>query len=300
MKMAVIVLAIVAVVAAGLAGYAVWKMDSGVDVPDLVGQTLADAKGEATSAGLAHSIEHAYSDKVEKGTVTRQQPASGEKVAKGTTVVLWVSDGAAKVAVPDVSGQTLEQAEAALTAEGLSIKPVAGASTAVENGQIYEEEPAAGTEVPRGSVVIVYYSHTSPTVVVPALTGLTQAQATSRLNGSGLALGTVGTQVSTTAAQGTVISQSLPATVKVARGTKVSVVLAGAPPEPVVPDVLNMPYKQAQNKLTAHGFEVRTSWSPGTGMSPGAVIRVVPAVGTPVPEGSIVHIYVEDSADGSQ
>jgi len=33
-------------------------------------------------------------------------------------------------------------------------------------------------------------------------------------------------------------------------------------------------------------------------MEPGAVIKVVPAVGTPVPEGSIIHIYVEESGNG--
>jgi beta-lactam-binding protein with PASTA domain len=65
-----------------------------------------------------------------------------------------------------------------------------------------------------------------------------------------------------------------------------------------VPDVLNVPYKHAQNQLTEKGFQVRTTWTTGGGMEPGAVIKVVPAVGTPVPEGSIIHIYVEESGNG--
>jgi serine/threonine-protein kinase len=297
MKVAVIVLAVVAVIAAGVAGFAIWKMDAGVKVPDVTGQKPADAKTEVSDAGLAYTVHKAYSNATEAGMVARQEPAAGEHAAKGSTVSIWVSEGAAKVAVPDVSGQTVEAADAALTAAGLNAKSVAGASGDVEQGQIYSEVPDAGTEVPRGSVITIYFSSTSPTVAVPALTGLTEAQAVNRLQGSGLALGSVGTQTSATAKQGTVVAQSLPATEKVARGTKVSITLAAGAPEPTVPDVLNMPYKTAENKLTAAGFQVRMSWTPGTGMQAGAVVKVVPDVGMPVPEGSLIHIYVEESGD---
>lgn len=298
MKALVVILAVVAIVAAGVAGYAIWKMESGVAVPDVVGTALAGAKSEMSGAGLAYVVSRAYSNDIAEGKVAKQHPAAGDKVAKGSMVTIWVSEGSETVAVPDVNGQTVDAADAALTAAGLNIKHVAGSDSGVQTGQIYKEVPASGTEVPRGSVITVYWSHTKPTVAVPALKGLTEAQAANRLKGAGLYLGSVGSQTSATATQGTVLSQSIPATERVSRGTKVSVVLAAAPPEPLVPDVLNMPYKHAENKLLAAGFQVRMTWSKGTGMSPGAVVKVVPAVGTPVPEGSIIHIYVEESADG--
>jgi serine/threonine-protein kinase len=295
MKVAVIILAVVAIVAAAVAGFAIWKMDSGVAVPDVVGQKAADATSALSDAGLAYSVQHAYSDDVDEGTIDKEQPSAGSNVAKGSMVVIWVSDGPSKLAVPDVVGQAVADADTALTAAGLNARQVAGASANVKKGEVYKTAPAAGAEVPRGSIITVYYSNQNPTVAAPALTGLTEAQAADRLKSKGLYLGSVGTQSSTTVAQGTVMSQSVPATEQVARGTKVSVVLSSGPPEPVVPDVLNMPYVQAQNKLTALGFQVRTSWTPGAGMMPGAVVKVVPAVGTPAPEGSIVHIYVEES-----
>jgi serine/threonine-protein kinase len=298
MKVAVVILAVVAIIAAGVAGFAIWKMDSGVKMPDVTGQGFADAKAEVSGAGLAYTVERTYSDATEEGKVSRQMPAAGEKIAQGSMVTLWVSEGPDKVAVPDVYGKTVAEADTALSAEGLNIKHAAGSSPDVKKGQVYKEVPASGTEVPRGSVITVYYSHTSPTVAVPALTGLTEAQAVNRLRGAGLSLGTVGTQTSSTAVTGTVISQSLPATERVARGTKVSVVLASGPPEVAVPDVLNMPYRHARNKLTSMGFQVRISWAPGTGMEPGAVVKVNPTAGTPVPEGSIIHITVEESGSG--
>jgi eukaryotic-like serine/threonine-protein kinase len=293
MKVAVIILAIVAIVAAGVAGFAIWRMDSSVTVPDVVGDKAADAVGELTGAGLAYSVEHTYDNDVKQGEVAKQQPAPG-KAAQGSMVVLWVSDGVENVQVPDVTGQTVDQADAALTAAGLNPRQVAGSSADVQKGHIYKMVPAVGANVPRGSIITVYYSHTSPTVPVPSLAGLTEAQAADRLTSKKLYLGSVGTQQSSTVTQGLVISQSVPATEPVARGTKVSVVISSGPPEPVVPDVVNMPYVQAQNKLTALGFQVRITWTPGAGMSPNAVVKVVPAVGTPAPEGSLVHIYVEE------
>ena len=161
--------------------------------------------------------------------------------------------------------------------------------------QVYEQAPAAGTEVPRGSVITVYYNASSPTVTTPSLMGLTEGSAANRLQQAGLRLGSIGTQASSTVAQGTVLAQSVPATTPVARGTKVNITLSGGMPGVVIPDVLNMNYKQAQNTLTTAGFEVRVSWTPGTGMSPGAVVKVSPAVGTPAPAGSLVVISVEES-----
>jgi len=76
MKVAV---AIVAIVAVGLAGYAIWKMDSGVESPDHAGIIVADAKAKLLA---------------------------GDKASKGSSVTIWVSQGAEKVAVPDVAGTT--------------------------------------------------------------------------------------------------------------------------------------------------------------------------------------------------
>ena len=87
------------------------------------------------------------------------------------------------------------------------------------------------------------------------------------------------------------ISQSVPATEPVARGTKVSVVLASGPPLVAVQGVLTMPYKQAETKLNALGFEVRITWSRAGGMEPSAAIKVNPSVGTPVPEGSLIVLW---------
>ena len=281
MKVAVTILAIVA---AGLAGQAIWKIDSGVKSPDLAGVTAADARAELSAAGFWYVEETTYSNTSETGVVAKQEPAAGDKASKGSSVTIWVSQGAEKVAVPDVAGTTMAQADTAMSNVDLNASAGAGSSGEVPKGQIYEMVPAAGTEVPRGSVVTIYYNSTSPTVATPALTGLTEAQASSRLQQACCSARSA-IKSSKTAKAGTVISQSVPATEPVARGTKVSVVLASGPPLVAVQGVLTMPYKQAETKLNAQGFEVRITWSRAGGMEPSAVIKVNPSVGTPVPEG---------------
>ena len=297
MKVAVIVLAIVAIIAAGVAGFAIWKIGGGgAKVPDVVGMKTAAAKVALADAGYSYVVDKTYSNTAAKGVVARQEPAAGDKASKESAVTLWVSEGGEKVAVPDVAGMTTSAADAALSIEGLNATSVAGTSSSAAKGTVYEQAPTAGTQVPRGSVITVYYNASSPTVTTPSVMGLTEASASNRLRQAGLRLGSVGTKASSTAPQGTVLAQSVPATTPVARGTKVSITLSGGPPGVVVPDVLNMYYKQAQNTLTAVGFEVRVSWTPGAGMSPGAVVRVSPAVGTPAPEGSMVVITVEETS----
>ena len=56
-----------------------------------------------------------------KGTITKQNPKGGKKVAKGSTVSVWFSTGPQAVSVPDVSGKTQEEAKGILEAAGFKI-----------------------------------------------------------------------------------------------------------------------------------------------------------------------------------
>jgi membrane peptidoglycan carboxypeptidase len=79
-----------------------------------------------------------------KGTVAKTKPAAGQVVAAGQQVLIYVSAGGA-IAVPDVSGMTVEQAKAALLAAGFSAVNVPQAS----QGQFF----VTSETVPKGSVV---------------------------------------------------------------------------------------------------------------------------------------------------
>ena len=76
MKVAV---AIVAIVDAGLAGYAIWKMDSGVESPDHAGIIVADAKAKLLA---------------------------GDKASKGSSVTILGRSGRGEGGRPHVAGTT--------------------------------------------------------------------------------------------------------------------------------------------------------------------------------------------------
>ena len=89
-------------------------------VPDVVGQTLEDAQSELTGAGLVGTQSGSeYSGEMEAGSVIRAQPTEQGPVTPGDTIDLVVSDGPAPVTVPDVTGQTIDNATAQLESLGL-------------------------------------------------------------------------------------------------------------------------------------------------------------------------------------
>jgi beta-lactam-binding protein with PASTA domain len=99
----------------------------GVEVPDVVGLSLDDATATLEDAGLTVRSEEVFSDDVEAGLVTAQSPQPGTRVESGAEVALSVSKGpepAANVTVPDLSGMTRADAEAALDEAGLGVRVV--------------------------------------------------------------------------------------------------------------------------------------------------------------------------------
>jgi beta-lactam-binding protein with PASTA domain len=92
---------------------------------------------------------------------------------------------------------------------------------------------------------------------------------------------------------GTVIAQSIPAATVVQRGAAVDLTLAGGLASPTVPNVLGLPFRQAQQRLESLGFEARVARAPGTGTQLGDVVAESPGVGMRAPLGSVVVITVD-------
>lgn len=122
-------------------------------VPNLVGDTEAQAKAALSGLQLVAADTLAYSNTVPQGQVISQATAPQTLVARGSTVNFVVSQGPHYVAVPNIASDTLAQAEAALSAVGLVADPqpvVPGATT------VAYFTPAASTQVLYGSTVTLY------------------------------------------------------------------------------------------------------------------------------------------------
>ena len=122
-------------------------------VPDVTGQTQADANTAITDAGLiVGTVTNDYNDTVAAGLVISQDPAGGTAAAGGSAVDLVISLG--QPVVPDVVGQTQADAIAAITAVDLTVGTVTQEySDTVGAGLVISQSPASGTVVDVGSAV---------------------------------------------------------------------------------------------------------------------------------------------------
>jgi eukaryotic-like serine/threonine-protein kinase len=140
-----------------------------VQVPNEAGKDPVGAANDLGNLGLKTTTASEPSDTVPQGQVTRTNPAAGANVAKGSSVVIYVSTGPAPVTVPNVVGQTQAQAQATLTAAGFKV--TANPQTIpdpTKNGQVIDQSPAANSKAPKGSTVTVTVGQfVAPTTAPP-------------------------------------------------------------------------------------------------------------------------------------
>ena len=123
-----------------------------VTVPNLGGDTYDQAKSALEALGLPSTQAQVFDDTTAIGLVVSTTPGPGD-VAPGTSVTINVSQGPKIVVVPDVSGETITQAIADLTAKGLQAGAQYGPPRAKH---VYLTDPAAGSSLPHGSTVNLY------------------------------------------------------------------------------------------------------------------------------------------------
>ena len=134
---------------------------STVRVPNLIGQVYRELDESRYSDLQITLQDYEYSDDYESGEIMDQTPKSGEQVAEGTEIKVWVSMGKEEADLPtmiDLKNVTKEAAENYLTALDLLSLVREESSEDVEAGKIIRTEPAAGEQLTRGQTVIIYVS----------------------------------------------------------------------------------------------------------------------------------------------
>jgi serine/threonine protein kinase len=133
------------------------KKPAEVTVPDLIGKTEDQARSKLDDLNLNSEVTQQNSDKPE-GTVIAQDPAKGQKVNEGDTVTLTVSSGQNTVAVPDVSGLTSTEAANRLGQAGFTTGVEHQYSDSVNQGRVIATDPINGTQLAKGSTVVIIVS----------------------------------------------------------------------------------------------------------------------------------------------
>jgi serine/threonine-protein kinase len=121
-------------------------------IPDLSGKSYEDAAAALRDLGLTPVRADVFSDTTPAGQVDATVPASGAAAAKGAKVTVNVSKGIDLVSVPDVTGQSVDQASTMLAASGLQVANVFGPP----RKRVFATDPEAGRKVKRNSGVSLY------------------------------------------------------------------------------------------------------------------------------------------------
>jgi serine/threonine-protein kinase len=125
------------------------EVSAGPPLPNFVGQNVQVAQQWAAENGATVQTEADTTSQLAKGTVTRQQPAAGSTVTHGETVVVFVSAGPQLVSVPDVNGESVQQATQDLQAAGFQVQ----VNTYGPFQRVFDYSPV--TPSPQGSTVIL-------------------------------------------------------------------------------------------------------------------------------------------------
>jgi eukaryotic-like serine/threonine-protein kinase len=290
-------LVLLLLLAAGLTGWFVYQQVKDeladadtVGVPYLIDLRETQAVGQVLDAGLEPNVIREANADVEAGFVFAQEPKFGEKVDPGSTVDIHVSTGPPQTEVPDVVGQTRDEAVAALARADLDAKIVEVYSDK-DTGTVTAQNPKGGEKVKVGTRVQINVSRGVRPLTVPSVVGQPYEQAESALEGAGFKV--VRQNVDSDQPAGTVVDQNPGSGASAPAGTTVTLSVSKGPVEEQVPDVSSQSEDDAITTLEASGFKVDVQRE-GTDdpALDGFVLSQDPAGGSQAPKGATVTIVV--------
>lgn len=203
-------------------------------VPELQGQPRSEARKQLTDLGFDVAEEQEASDTIGENRVIGTRPVSGQELDKGTRVVLVLSTGKERVAVPKVTGLSEDEARSTLEAQGFKVSSTEQETDDTEKvGQVLAQKPESGT-LPKGGTVTLTVGKEPAEVDVPSVVGEGRLAAAQALEKAGFKVTTVPQDTSDQAQSLHVISQD-PASGKAKKGSTVTITYGNYVPATTTP-----------------------------------------------------------------
>lgn len=209
------------------------------------------------------------------------------------SLIVGLTSGEEKV-VPDVAGMTEADAKVKLEAAGFKYQSEGVFSTEVEVGKVVEQDPRGNTVAKTNKVVKLKISKGKDKVDIPSVSGLTEKEATGKLQSAGFKV-VVEKAYSDTVPSGQVISQSPSSGEKAMPETEVTIVVSQGKEITTVdvPDLVGQTLESAENSLASSNLTVGAVTNEETAdYLPGQVISQGVAPGTTVNAGTSVSLVV--------
>jgi beta-lactam-binding protein with PASTA domain/predicted Ser/Thr protein kinase len=252
-KLAYLAAALAVVVVFGLLGW--WLFEGRYTiVPKVTGVATATAQADLRDAGLTPGATKTVLDNhIAKGLVVKTIPSNGSRIARGGQVTLIVSAGPHMISMPQVTGQKLTDAQAAIRHAGLvpgRVKMVT--SPTIPAGIVISTSPSAGTSWPQPKPVTVVLSSGPP---LPNFVGQQKAVAEQWAAANGVKLNEV-TSASDQPTD-TVIKQSVRPGSAFTAGQVITVTISTGPPMVAIPNIDGQRIPKAVSILRRLGFVVQ-------------------------------------------
>ena len=260
-------LALLLVVAAGVAGwYAFGKIQhtlngsGSVSVPNVVPLREDLAVQRLASKGLKANVHRRPNEdpKVNLGSVYEQNPVPGSRQDKGSAVDIFVSLGPPQVKVPDVKGNSRDQAISTLSGLGLKVK-IRDVFSKETGNTVIAQFPLPDAKVDKGSTVQINVSKGLQPLTVPDVRGQQYDNAAGTLQGEGFAVAR--RDVESVQPKDVVIDQKPAGGTGLARGGTVTLYVSKGPKQSTIPDVTSQDEASAQADARAVGLRRRRAGS---------------------------------------
>ena len=289
-------LALIALVVGGIVLFNVLAKDddSTFAMPDVVNMTLEEGTGVLDRAGLNVNPIIEENPAFAEGAIVRTDPPAGTEVQTDQLVNVYYNPTNDPFAMPDVSTLAQADAENQLRALGLEVVVTTEENPDVEEGKVIRTQPAAGTDVKQGDTVTIVVSGGANQVAIPAVEGLSQANAQSTLTSEAYDFEvTVETEASELP-EGTAIRTDPPAGQIVDKASPVTLFVSSGPEQVTVPPLEGLTETQARSKLNELDLVAEVTYQSVASGDPadGRVISQNIASGTKVDPESTVKLKV--------
>ncbi len=275
---------------AAVAAYAV--MPKPTAVPEIKGQTLAQAQKAVEKEGLeVGDINNVFHDVAAEGVVVGSDPDPGAALKKGARVTLLVSKGPELFNVPSVKGKPLDEAKTAMNQAGFSL--IVGSRRhhdTVAKGSVISYGPPR-ERAKRGTAFTAVVSEGPELVAIPKVNGKTAAQAQEAIAGA-LFVYAPTEDFSDSVDEGVVVSSQPSGGQMAPKGSRIVVIISKGPRPFDMPNLVGLTRAAAKVKAQSLGLVVRNEYPvPGSTTPKGQVQGQNPTAGTSVHKGTPIDIY---------
>lgn len=264
-----------------------------VEVPDIINLSAEKAQEIIEDAGLTLSItKKEINEKLDENTVLKQSPASGEKIKKGETVSIVVSEKPVIQEIPNVVSYQRDLAVKALKNLGFKVEIIEKETDEFADGSVIEQSKTGKGKT--GDVIVITVAKNvkqseDKLIKVPDIKGKTLVQAREVLKGNFYVM-ISGEEYSDTVKKGAIMSQNPVAGTEAKTDTVINVVISKgkvSDTKITVVSVEGLPKKQAEETLKNLGLKVKVENKFSDAVPVGAVIS------QSIPKGKVVSAQTE-------